>query len=559
MSVTQILTQFRADELPRSLQIFAPEVVLCLVIVLLLLLRMTGLNRRFPVHVVALLGTLAVFIGVFTQFMFGRVGAENGVLQALYDAWGCTAAGVGTTGPYFTGLLVHDAFGMFFRLGLSLFLVFVIALTILTGIPDEEDGQDFYVLMLGATLGMMLAVGSNHLLMLFLSIEMMSVPSYALVAFQKGRKEASEAALKYVIYGAGTAGVMLYGISLLAGLSGTALMPELAARITAVAGAGTLVQTNATTITLLLSILMVLVGLAFKLSLVPFHFWCPDAFEGASSEVCAFLSIASKAAAFGLLVRFLLALQGTGVLLQQLGMTLGLALGVVAIVTCTYGNLAAYGQNNLKRMLAYSTIAHAGYMLMAVSAMLVLLNAPGGSSAQHSLQAAGCLEGLMYYLGVYLFMNLGAFACVALIRNETFSEDISAYRGLVQNNAVTQFLCVCFSCCLFSLIGIPPMGGFFGKLAIFKSTYDAGDVHWFLWVVLVAGAVNSVISLFYYLRIMKAMFLEDAGPERRKVQLPQLLGAYVALITLPVILLGASPLMASLSSTARFVATRLIP
>jgi len=559
MSVHQILTQFGAHELPRSLQIFAPELVLCITIILLLLFRMTGLSRRLPVHLVALLGSLIVFIGVFTQFMYQRVGVDNNVLQALYDLWRVTDNGVGTSGPYFTGLLVHDAFAMFFRLGLSLFVVFVVALTILTGIPDEEDGQDFYTLLLGATLGMLLAVGSNHLLMLFLSVEMMSVPSYALVAFQKGRKQASEAALKYVIYGAGTAGIMLYGISLLAGLTGTALLPELGERIAHAAGEGTLVQTNSLTITLLLSILMVLVGLAFKLSLVPFHFWCPDAFEGATAEVCAFLSVASKAAAFGLLVRFVLAFQGDSPLLHQIGLVMGLALGVVAIVTCTYGNLAAYLQNNLKRMLAYSTIAHAGYMVMAISALLVILNPPGKPSGLTTQQAAGCLEGLMYYLGVYLFMNLGAFACVALIRNETFSEDISAYRGLVQNGAVTQFLCVCLSCCFFSLIGIPPMGGFFGKLAIFRSVYEAGSVHWLLWVVLAVGAVNTVISLFYYLRVMKAMFLESPAPEQQKVQMPQVLGAYVGLITLPVLLLGASPLMAYLSSTARFVATRLIP
>jgi len=558
MSVSQILTQFRAHELPRSLQIFAPETLLCITIVLLLLARMTGLSRRLPVHLIALLGTLVVFIGVFAQFMSLRVGLDNQALNGLYSLWGISSAGVGTSGPYFTGLLIHDAFGVFFRLGLSLFLVFIVALTILTGIPDDEDGQDFYTLLLGATLGMMLAVSSNHLLMLFLSVEMMSVPSYALVAFQKGRKQASEAALKYVIYGAGTAGVMLYGISLLAGLTGTASLSDLASRIAMVGGEGTLVQTNATTVTLMLSILMVLVGLAFKLSLVPFHFWCPDAFEGATSEICAFLSVASKAAAFGLLTRFVLAFQGDASLLQQLGFVMGLALGVVGIVTCTYGNLAAYAQNNLKRLLAYSTIAHAGYMIMAISAMLVLLNAPGGPNERTLANAAGCMEGLMYYLGVYLFMNLGAFACVALIRNETFSEEIDAYRGLVHGDAVTQLLCVCLSCCFFSLIGIPPMGGFFGKLAIFKSVYDAGSIHWFMWVVLVVGAVNTVISLFYYLRVMKAMFLEDPAPERRKVQMPGVLGAYVALITLPVILLGASPFMAYLSSTAQFVALKLV-
>lgn len=557
MSVTQILTQFRDHEIPRSLEIFAPEVLLCITIILLLLFRMTGLSRRIPIHTVALLGALLVFIGVFTQFMYLRIGVENNVLKALYDVWHTTPANVGTVGPYFSGLLIHDVFAVFFRLGLSLFLVFVVALTILSGIPDHEDGQDFYTLLLGATLGMMLAAGCNHLLMLFLSVEMMSVPSYALVAFQKGRKQASEAALKYVIYGAGAAGVMLYGISLLAGLAGTASLPELAGRISLVAGGSSLVQTNAAMVTLVLAILTVLAGLAFKLSLVPFHFWCPDAFEGASAEVCAFLSIASKAAAFALLVRFVLALQGSSELLQQLGLLLGLGLGVISIVTCTYGNLAAYQQDNLKRMLAYSTIAHAGYMVMAISAMLVLLNAPGGVTPRMELNAAGCLEGLMYYLGVYLFMNLGAFACVALIRNETYSEEIGAYRGLVHGNTITQLLCICLSCCFFSLIGIPPMGGFFGKLAIFKSVYDAGSVHWFLWVVLVVGAVNTVISLFYYLRVMKTMFFDAPVTERHQLQMPGVLGAYVALITLPVILLGASPLMAYLSSTAQYVAISL--
>ncbi|WP_437227592.1 NADH-quinone oxidoreductase subunit N [Planctomicrobium sp. SH661] len=558
MSVPQILTQFREHEIPRSLEIFAPEMLLCFTIVLLLLFRMTGLSRKLPVHLVALLGTLVVFIGVFTQFMFLRVGAENSVLKALYDVWGTTAQNVGTVGPYFTGLLVHDVFAVFFRLGLSLFLVFVVALTILSGIPDQDDGQDFYTLLLGATLGMMLAAGSNHLLMLFLSVEMMSVPSYAMVAFQKGRKKASEAALKYVVYGAGAAGVMLYGISLLAGLAGTASMPELAGRISTVVGDGALVQTNATTVTLVLAILMVLAGLAFKLSLVPFHFWCPDAFEGASAEVCGFLSVASKAAAFALLVRFVLAFQGSGELLHQIGVTLGIALGFISIITCTYGNLAAYVQNNLKRMLAYSTIAHAGYMVMAVSAMLILLNAPGGPTAQSELDASGCLEGLMYYLAVYLFMNLGAFACVAMIRNETFSEEIDAYRGLFHGNGITQFLCICLACCFFSLIGIPPMGGFFGKLAIFRSVYSAGNVHWFLWVVLAFGALNTVISLFYYMRVLKAMFLAEPAAERRKLQLPGVVGAYIALITLPVILLGASPLMAYLSSTAQYVATSIL-
>jgi NADH-quinone oxidoreductase subunit N len=540
-------------------EIFSPEIALCVTIVLLLLARMFGQDRRFPVHLIALLGTLIAFLGVFTQFMYIRVGVDNSVLKALYDVWHVTPEGVGTVGTYFTGLLRHDLFAVFFRLGLSLFLVLIIALTVLSGIPDQEDGQDFYTLLLGATIGMMMAAGTNHLLMLFLSVEMMSVPSYAMVAFQKGRRQASEAALKYVIYGAGAAGVMLYGLTLIAGLLGSASFPGLGDRLALVLGNGGFGPANPVALTLVLGILLVMAGLAFKLSLVPFHFWCPDAFEGASAEVCGFLSVASKAAAFALLVRFVLAFEGSGEVLGQLGLMLGISLGVLGIVSTTYGNLAAYTQNNLKRLLAYSTIAHAGYMVMAVSAMLVLLNAPQGAVADPIGYAAQCLEGLMYYLAVYLFMNLAAFACVALIRNETFSEEIGSYNGLFAGgDGVTKFLCLCLSVAFFSLIGMPPLGGFFGKFMIFNSLYQAGNVHWFLWVVLAVGAINTVFSLFYYVRVMKAMFFAEPAADHRPVQMQPFWGAYLAIVTLPILALGASPLMADLSATAQYVAAALL-
>ncbi|MFP6762384.1 MAG: NADH-quinone oxidoreductase subunit N, partial [Planctomycetaceae bacterium] len=280
---------------------------------------------------------------------------------------------------YFGGLLVFDSFGAFVRSLLALFLVLMISLTVLSGIPDAEDGPDFYTLLLGATIGMMLMTSANHMLIFFLAIEMASVPGYVMVGFLKGRRESSEAAFKYVVYGAGAAGVMLYGISLLCGLCGTASLPEITAQLAPIFADGI---GDAEARTVLLAILMIFVGLAFKLSLVPFHFWCPDVFEGASAEVAGFLSVASKGAAFALLVRFCLALTGglepdsasdslTGV---------GVGIGVIACLTVTFGNLAAYAQTNIKRLLAYSTIAHAGYMLMAVSALVVIQ--AGGSDVQ---------------------------------------------------------------------------------------------------------------------------------------------------------------------------------
>ncbi len=218
---------------------------------------------------------------------------------------------------------------------------------------------------------------------------------------------------------------------------------------------------DATVRTVLLGALMVFVGLAFKLSIVPFHFWCPDAFEGAAAEVAGYLSVASKAAAFALLIRFCHILIGDHVEgLAHLNYALGLGLGMVAALTATFGNLAAYSQRNVKRLLAYSTIAHAGYMLMAVSAMMVIANGPKVPNVDVSFNVTRAIEGLLYYLVVYLFMNLGAFAVVALIRNEIFSEEIDDYNGLAQQ---APRYCLCMAVCLFSLIGLPPFGGFFAK------------------------------------------------------------------------------------------------
>lgn len=496
-----------------SLVIFLPELVLSCSIVLMLLARLTNADRLIPTSWIALLGATSALVIVLYQFW--QIGLPNAVPVQI-----------------FTGLAMHDPFSIFFRAFLAFFLIFVIVLTVLTGIPDDEDAPDFYSLLSGAVIGMMLMSSANHLLMMFLGIEMASVPSYAMTGFLKGRRQSSEAALKFVVYGAGAAGVMLFGISLLTGLLGTAEFPQLAARFQAVFTGDSHLNDPATRC-LVLAMLMIAVGFAFKLSAVPFHFWCPDAFQGASAEVGGFLSIASKAAAFALLVRFTLNLTGdaTGAS-QGLCLACGLGLGFIATLTSTFGNLAAYSQQNMKRMLAYSTIAHAGYMLMAVSALLVLKS--GGAGPEAGQRA---IQGLLYYLSVYLFMNLGAFAIVALIRNQTFSEEIDDYKGLAQQAPV---LAVCMAICLFSLVGIPPLGGFYGKAFIFAALYDATRVHWFMWVVLVGGGVNTVISLFYYLRVAKYMCISERAVEAPPVTFPagSTSGIYVMLLSGMVLFLG---------------------
>ena len=209
------------------------------------------------------------------------------------------------------------------------------------------------------------------------------------------------------------------------------------------------------------------------------------------------------------------------------------------MITMTFGNLAAYAQSNIKRMLAYSTIAHAGYMLMAVSAMLVMQNSDQAASLSQEINA--CVGGLLYYLAVYLFMNLGAFAVVALIRNYTFSEEIDSYAGMVKESPA---LAICMMFCLFSLVGMPPFGGFFGKLMIFGSVYKAGDLHWSMYVLLAVGGLNTVFSLVYYIRVLKTMIIDERPADSRRVRLPSLEGAYIGLLAAFVLLLGCAPLIA---------------
>jgi NADH-quinone oxidoreductase subunit N len=604
-----------------SLAAFFPELAICLTILALLALRVPRWGWRIDSFWIALLGTLVALYAAAPWQLLPPLAAQ--------------ATSQIATPPrmeIFTGMLVYDPFAIFVRSLLLAFAVLLVLLTRLTGIHDREDAVDIYALFLGATLGMCLMASANHLLTVFLSVEMASVPSYALAGLLKGRRQASEAALKYSVYGAGAAGVMLYGISLLAGLLHTAHLPTLAAQL-----ATKLAQPLPASelMVLVLAGLMIAVGLAFKLSAVPFHFWCPDVFEGATAEVDAFLSIASKGAALALLVRVALGIStippegvqpgqratrpataavfdfssqlphlsrfshsthslhslvstsdpqstqsslfnvqqetpqaGAGAVppaesaaaepagavaaagpesqaatamdaLAPVRRAAARLIALFAIVTCTFGNLAAYGQNNLKRLLAYSTIAHAGYLLMPVSAAVAMAGLDR-TGAEQAIAALGV------YLVVYLFMNLVAFAVVALLRNALRSEDVTDYAGLIRRMPLTV---VCLAVTLFSLIGLPPLSGFIGKFAIFAALVDAfqtvesaGQAGFYLLLMLVVGGINTAISLFYYLRVVKIMTMDPEPRDRvpvpySDVSLP---GAFLWVMTLPTALLIVS-------------------
>jgi NADH-quinone oxidoreductase subunit N len=479
----QVLHDLQAS-LGQDLMAFLPELVLCGTIVLLLLAR---LFIHFHVGWPALVLTFYAFVVSWLQWL----GSES------YDP-----RPVGTHSlELFSGMLAYDNFTIFLRLFLLGFALLVIWLSLMTGIPDREDSADFFCLLLGATLGMSLMASANHLMMVFIGVEMASLPSYALAGFLKGRRQSSEAALKYVVYGGGAAGIMLYGISLIAGKYGTGYFPDLA----------TFMAANPLDPLVLLGMLFILIGVAFKLAAVPFHFWCPDVFEGAAAEVAAFLSVASKGAALALLGRIALGLGGLAGFQpnyeawRNVVPYLAPALAFFAVLTVTFGNLAAYVQTNLKRLLAYSTIAHAGFMMMGLATL--------------TRDGAGAV---LFYLIVYLFMNLGAFAVVAFLRNLTGSEDLADFRGMIQRAPV---LVVTLAVFLLSLLGMPPLAGFAAKFQIFSVLYDAGryytefhdprlvNVGYIMYALLVIGGLNTVLSLFYYVKVLKVMILEKTIEE----------------------------------------------
>ena len=487
-----------------DLPAFLPELILCGAIVVLLLLRLFRAFNRWHLGWIALLFTVEALVVSWGQW----TGPYGSLGQYVGQSTPADLNLLGKEHPMFSGLLVYDNFTIFVRLFLLAFAALLIGLSLLTGIPDREDSADFYCLLLGATLGMSLMASANHLLMVYIGVEMASLPSYALAGFLKGRRESSEASLKYVVYGGGASGIMLYGISLLAGKFGTAYLPDLAAGYLAAlhqfASSGGLGFDPV----LLLGTLFVLVGVAFKLAAVPFHFWCPDVFEGAAAEVAAFLSVASKGAALALLGRLSLMLVGLSTrnpdytAWLDVARFLAPALAFFAALTATFGNLAAYLQTNLKRLLAYSTIAQAGYMMMG----LAVLSQEGASA-------------VLFYLTAYLFMNLGAFAVVAFLRNQTGSEDLSSYRGLVSRAPLMSVLLSIF---LLSLLGIPPLAGFAAKFQVFSVLFDAGQLYTShgqpalgntMYALLVIAGLNTVISAVYYLNVMKVMILDRPTAE----------------------------------------------
>ena len=356
-------------------------------------------------------------------------------------------------------------------------------------------------------------VSAIDILMVYLAIEIVSIMSFFLAGYLKKNPHSNEASLKYVIYGAFSSGIMLYGLSLLFGLTGTTKFFEMQNAISSLGSDSNLA--------LILSVVFILVGFGYKISAVPFHFWTPDVYEGSPTTITAYLSVAPKAAGFALLIRFFNQVFGDGTAMASeswmavYNLPGPQLMAVLAAATMTVGNLVAIQQNSVKRMLAYSSIAHAGYMMMA----LPLMSQSG-------------VYGIMVYIFVYLFMNLGAFFVLIYVQSEIGGETFNDFDGLGWK---MPFLGIVMRLFMVSLTGLPPTAGFIGKFYIFASVIEAGPQYY--WLVFV-GVVNSVVSLYYYIRVVKHMYL--VGERSESIGLPSshLVTLVLIVLAIPTFIFG---------------------
>jgi NADH-quinone oxidoreductase subunit N len=449
--LTEILQQAIAANMS-SLDLAMPEIIVTAGILLIVLVDLLVSGDKK---------------GLMTGLTLLTLAAAFSSVVALYDE---------PAQSLFSGMLSLDPFGLFFKL----LVIVTTAIVVVFGYHSSDIDQkyaEFYAVFLTVALGGFLMASASNLLMMYLALELVSLPSFILVGYQKHLQRSNEAALKYVIYGGVSSGIMLYGLSLIYGLTGTLDVHGIAAQ---------LAIGEVSDPALFLAATLAMAGFGYKVASVPFHFWCPDVYQGAPTPVTAFLSVAPKAVGFAMAARFFY--QGlssfNGVSGEVLGGQWPELLAVIAAATMTLGNLSAIWQNNLKRLLAYSSIAHAGYMMMGV----VMLSSAG-------------LQAIMFYSAVYLFMNLGAFLVVILIAERTGSEDIGEYRGLGWRSPFLAFSMAVF---LASLTGLPPTAGFIGKVYLFASVVEGG-----LWWLAVVGVLNSAVSLYYYWRVVRTMYLDE--------------------------------------------------
>jgi len=466
---------------------FAPEIVLTSVIVVLILLDALLGDRAKPLMAsLAGIGLLAAAIPVVTL-------AYNGDGRSMFG-----------------GAYVVDNFALVLK-ALFLLAAYIVVLLSTNYIAEGDYWEgEYYQLILASVLGMMVMASARDLISIFVALELLSIPAYMLAAWRKRDARSNEAGLKYYLMGVFASAVLLYGMSLLYGATGSTLLSEI----------GVQLARGDTKPMITLAIVFVVIGFGFKVSAVPFHTWAPDTYEGAPTPVTAFLAVASKAAGFvAMMLLIFVGLYGRHDVWQPL-------LFVLAVATMFLGNLTALRQDNVVRMMAYSGIAQAGYMLAPL--------AVAGTSLATGDQA---VRSIVTYLVIYAGMNLGAFAVIIAVARKTRSADIRSFSGLFQ---YAPGLAVAMTIFLFSLAGIPPLAGWFAKFAIFSSLVSAGTTAGYILAVIVG--INSVIALFYYARIARMMWMEEPiDGDVTPIKVPASLSIALTLTVAVTLLFGVAP------------------
>jgi NADH-quinone oxidoreductase subunit N len=442
--------------------------------------------------------TLSVFLGKAREEFLGFIATLSIAVTGMLVVF--VSARPDRKVPILGGSFVVDNFALFFK-GLVLLSLLLAILASVRFVGEAPyPGGEYYALLLFAGVGMLFMVSGNNLITIYVSLETMALSSYILAGYFKGEVKSTEAALKYFILGAFSSGVLLYGLSLVYGVTGKMGLPELAQLLAA---------TDRSNL-LMLGILFILAGLLFKIAAVPFHVWTPDVYEGSPTPVTAFFSVGPKVAAYAILARIFY------VAFPKFHADWGLIIAVVSAATMILGNVAALLQTNVKRLLAYSSIANAGYALLGVL----------GFSTEWGLW------GILVYLLAYTFMNFGAFTLVILLESKGYAgESVSDFNGLAQRNMPAAIVMLLF---LLSLAGIPPTAGFIGKYYLFTAAMKAG----YAWLALLA-VVMSAVSLFYYFRIAAAMFFTEAAGAKLKSSYA--LTAVVLICAVGTLAIGVAP------------------
>ena len=474
----------------------APDVVLAATVLLTLVATFLLPDRdATQVSRIAAIGVLAALVPVVTL-------ANDGADRAMFD-----------------GAYVVDNYA----LALKAFFLVAAYVTILLSVDYIQEGDyyrgEFYFLLLTSVLGMSVMASARDLITMFVALETISIPTFVLAAYRKHDRVSNEAGVKYYVIGVLSSALMLYGMSLIFGYAGSTRLADIGAQVST-AGAPPL---------LAVAVFLSLVGFAFKVSAVPFHFWAPDTYEGAPTPVTAFLSVSSKAGGFVALLNIVFfgfyGVDGAGTELWWP------VIWVLAALSMTLGNLAALRQTNVVRMLAYSSVAQGGFMLVPFAAA-------GIAGAAGDLgQADTAFGAVVIYLLVYGAMNLGAFAVVIAAARRTRSAEISSFAGLFQTSPTLAVLMTVF---MASLAGIPPLAGWFAKFVMFQSAVEAGGA-WGITLAVVAG-VNSVIAFFYYAGVMRQMwFKEPAGEDRSEIEVPYALTGALAITAAVTLVVGVYP------------------